>query len=463
MTNDTVEALETQTDIMQKALDYQIEYGLIWEEVNEKMRDLKPQELSGYILNHSKDYFSKSELERTNDSENIKEKVELMYKDIKAIAEGKGINTEVNEDYQTDTPKSDSQTPLDKTVASGPNNDFTSLLSLQVQDLTKYIQQQNEEIDKEQKQELAQKEGTEQDGLIIEGLTEKADSFVSNPPEINPLGSEELIMPSSSSDLIIGDPATEEQKKSSIPVSDPRVSEENSDLEFLDSQDLTMPDSPEVFIDPQNTEANYEEEWKNIVKKHAPEGIYEQYLTMSQFLDKEHGAEALKWYFNRWMKSHPDKNEADFSKWLSQHWAGLKDWVWNNEKKEWINPPPYNTLKTIINQYRKYKGLEENKFENLSTKATGGSIQERKYDMPAAGISSGKPADLKDPKSKIRKKYAQGGDIDYTGPAWVDGTKNKPEHIFNFEQMQTLRAHLLDGIDTTSRAVAGLSNIIKYI
>lgn len=466
MTNDTVEALETQTDIMQKALDYQIEYGLIWEEVNKKMGDLSPDELSTYILNHSKDYFSKSELDRTNYSKEIKEKVALMYTNIKAIAAGKGINTEVDEDYLGDNPSPDSQTPLSETKIDSSSLGQSQLKSslINIDNIIKYIQQQNEEIDKdeEQKQEFTQKEETKQDGLIIEGLTEKADSFVSDPPEINPLGSEELIIPSSSSDLTIGDSATEKQIKSSIPVSDPRVSEENPDLKFLDSETLVMPDSPEVFIDPGSTEA-YEKEWKNIVKKNAPEGIYEQYLTMSQFLDKEHGADALRWYFNRWMNSHPDKNEVDFSKWLSQHWAGLKDWVWNNKKGEWINPPPYNTLKTIINQYRSHKRLGENKFENLSTKGTGKSIQERKYNMPAAGISSGKPANLNDPKSKIKKKYAQGGDIDYTGPAWVDGTKNKPEHIFNFEQMQTLRAHLLDGIDTTSRAVAGLSNIINSL
>ena len=31
-------------------------------------------------------------------------------------------------------------------------------------------------------------------------------------------------------------------------------------------------------------------------------------------------------------------------------------------------------------------------------------------------------------------RYASGGYVDYTGPAWVDGTKNKPEYMLNAKQ-----------------------------
>ena len=60
-----------------------------------------------------------------------------------------------------------------------------------------------------------------------------------------------------------------------------------------------------------------------------------------------------------------------------------------------------------------------------------------------------------------RLGFDKGGDIDFTGPAWVDGTKNEPEHIFNFQQMNKLREHLLNGVDVTHQAVNGLSNIIQ--
>ena len=32
---------------------------------------------------------------------------------------------------------------------------------------------------------------------------------------------------------------------------------------------------------------------------------------------------------------------------------------------------------------------------------------------------------------KSGKKYATGGLVDYTGPAWVDGTAGKPEAFLN--------------------------------
>lgn len=34
-------------------------------------------------------------------------------------------------------------------------------------------------------------------------------------------------------------------------------------------------------------------------------------------------------------------------------------------------------------------------------------------------------------KNEVLTKYASGGLVDYTGPAWVDGTPNKPELVLN--------------------------------
>ena len=37
---------------------------------------------------------------------------------------------------------------------------------------------------------------------------------------------------------------------------------------------------------------------------------------------------------------------------------------------------------------------------------------------------------------KDAKVYATGGYVDYTGPAWVDGTKSHPEYMLNATQTQ---------------------------
>ena len=41
---------------------------------------------------------------------------------------------------------------------------------------------------------------------------------------------------------------------------------------------------------------------------------------------------------------------------------------------------------------------------------------------------------VKDYAPLYKKRYASGGYVDYTGPAWVDGTKNKPEYMLNARQ-----------------------------
>ena len=40
-------------------------------------------------------------------------------------------------------------------------------------------------------------------------------------------------------------------------------------------------------------------------------------------------------------------------------------------------------------------------------------------------------------------RFKSGGLIDFTGPAWVDGTKSKPEGILNAEQLDMLRNSVL--------------------
>ena len=42
------------------------------------------------------------------------------------------------------------------------------------------------------------------------------------------------------------------------------------------------------------------------------------------------------------------------------------------------------------------------------------------------------------PNSVVKKKYAQGGLVNYTGPAWVDGTPTKPEAFLNAQDTQRI-------------------------
>ena len=73
-------------------------------------------------------------------------------------------------------------------------------------------------------------------------------------------------------------------------------------------------------------------------------------------------------------------------------------------------------------------------------------------------LKNGKDLESKLVKSKL-PKFAKGGSVDFTGPAWVDGTKNKPEQIFNYDQMEQLRKMFLDNLTATQIGIAGLSSI----
>jgi hypothetical protein len=52
----------------------------------------------------------------------------------------------------------------------------------------------------------------------------------------------------------------------------------------------------------------------------------------------------------------------------------------------------------------------------------------------------------------IPKAYNTGGLADFTGPAWLDGTKSRPEYVLNADQTKRFftLVDLLEGIDTKS-------------
>lgn len=68
----------------------------------------------------------------------------------------------------------------------------------------------------------------------------------------------------------------------------------------------------------------------------------------------------------------------------------------------------------------------------------------------------------------LKKKYATGGLVDYTGPAWVDGTKTKPEAFLsatdteNIRQMMDIMNILLSNFSTPSKSTyESSSNVVS--
>lgn len=59
------------------------------------------------------------------------------------------------------------------------------------------------------------------------------------------------------------------------------------------------------------------------------------------------------------------------------------------------------------------------------------------------------------------KKYKEGGLIDFTGPAWVDGTKSRPEGILNAEQLDMLRNSVLTRSNPIAALIADYSDSVR--
>ena len=141
-----------------------------------------------------------------------------------------------------------------------------------------------------------------------------------------------------------------------------------------------------------------------------------------------------------------------------------------------INPEvsPHDFLNYFLTYYGSGKGTPQS---STPPKGKGqGSGDGKKKDDPEekSGDDKSSPkgsllsliytwiAEGEDPNNPIEKKkkmwgspfkeYASGGIIDYTGPAWVDGTPQMPEYIMNHAQMESVRGliHSLGQIATVS-------------
>ncbi len=63
-------------------------------------------------------------------------------------------------------------------------------------------------------------------------------------------------------------------------------------------------------------------------------------------------------------------------------------------------------------------------------------------------------------KSVFSTTYKKGGLIDYTGPAWVDGTKKRPEGVLSAEQLNMLRNMVLTPKNPLTGLLSDLSNSV---
>ncbi len=79
----------------------------------------------------------------------------------------------------------------------------------------------------------------------------------------------------------------------------------------------------------------------------------------------------------------------------------------------------------------------------------------------SSGYTGGILKKLMEAATGSLKVYKKGGIIDFTGPAWVDGTKSKPEGILNAEQLDMLRNSVLTRSNPIAALIADYSDSVR--
>ena len=454
-TNETVEALNDQIELAQTSLDYQVKYGEIWQEVNEKMSELSPSQLAALITNNMPEYESSSPDARVQTLNSILEKLQLFESNIEYENLGKVMEELLSTTYSSNAGNFTKE-QKDKIEEAGRKAFLETDGSL-------------EEKKRAAKEAMNKKAGGYNTAFElnkkIEGLDTNSKTFKSeaesikakynsldseykNLIKIDDLNKKEADYDKKNKPTTTGGGNNEGSGGSSGGGSDGSSGGGSGDKKEEPDPD-TWGGAGAV---PKYTKKQLDKKWNEIIniqysKKH-PEGIARPYQII-KLIDPKYGGPALYKHFTAFMTKNYtgdiDEDARAYGKRLYPHTPALDD----SRPRFKGEIPPYNTLRTIVYLYT---GNEEVK-------------DVKKWPLQIETLGKGHTKKYKDKISKIlySKKYKKGGDIDFTGPAWVDGTKNKPEHIFNFEQMESLRAHLLSGVDTTSRAVAGLSNIINNL
>ena len=487
-TNETVEALNQQTEIAQTALDYQVKYGEIWEEVNEKLAN-SPKALVDFISKNQPDYLSESESARAKTLTDILEKIEIFSSNMKY----QGLADERDALLSKRTDSRFNNNAIKEEVLKIGQETFKNTEGT-VDEKNKAAQQAMESKIKEYGKTfnqddaasvtnkinslgkinfLNQKESVENARKAYDALSEEAKQYVSQ-DTLNKLkvaeyrikqikavggGTPEPPPASEQTGAGTGTSSSSPVKTGARTLSTPEKKEDKGLAAYSDAKKNLYDSKKSNSTGIKGTLTNIENYAKNNGLKYGDEALKKRYLKLYKEGKTPHDI----------AKTFSGYNDINFKGMLGEYYLSKKlvalDFKkgrsyytkWNSAKNE----PDANTKKNA-----NYKKTGTYKLSDISYNTKKKYYKIGGYYYPADENPFTKiiPQSI-DLLKKVPNvtKFEKGGEIDFTGPAWVDGTKNKPEHIFNFEQMQALRAHLLSGVDTTARAVAGLTNIIDNL
>ena len=379
--NKQIDALNAQTDLMQSVLDHQVEYGLIWEEVQDKMSGVNAKELASYITNNSQGFLADNPQKQ---KDQITQAIE---------------NAQIYNDNRRDISLKDSIADLAKENSELNNSGVQEALLKIGQDAynsydTKTV------VDSKGKESQVRTTHQERLEHASRAMAEAAkntswtNSKKVEEPKVNPPAAQPV----------------ESQPVNSGQVEPEKPSRRPLPQENYSFNNFTPVPAAEAFLNE-----------KTIFKKGTP------YFSASEIKESY----------------EPGDTSTAFKKEKNVKILGIS------------SSPIYTYEHTISSDPVTGKTSEGTKKSYMI------KVQTEAGNTWLVPLRKKYLKDGEQERDRIKKaglpKFENGGEIDFTGLAWVDGSKNKPEHIFNAEQMDFLKQGLTNNVNLTSSLVSSLN------
>ena len=398
-----LEKLQTQIDLMTETLEYQKENGLLWQEVYEIMNQWTPEQIVQFIEQYTKSYQENSTLQNEEDTKETQKQVE-MYKhdaELKAEKEKEGNNGEKEE------------SPFEKFIKKHIEN-------------------------------IGPEAGVSEKGFKDTNLEEKQNAF----------NSAQEAYDKAQADY---DKAVYEKGKNSKAA--------KSAKKELDKKKKAL-DTAKTNLDTANKQTAFNEKQNAVAKKaeiikgneEEIEAIYNKAYEEAQgsTADKELIAQAAANDYMSSLEAQVVSTKA------AQYYSDKKtkkpaSWQKSNGKKT-TGKLPEGTAVTITGVDRNENPTKiRGEFTDPSGTLRTGYFKTSSIQNWNAGII--------DNLKKLHETgyipvFKQGGLVDFTGPAWVDGTKAKPEAFLSASDTAMLKSKIFSNSDGSLKSlVAALERI----
>ena len=419
--NKQIEALSEQTDIMQTALDYQVKYGEILKEVNKHLREWTTDQIGEYILRQDPNYLGKTQEEKNNFWKDLKQTIQQYTAkrddDIKTEADNKQKAATVTSMIKK-LPKTAGL--ADKKEVKAARKAYNSLTD----DQKKLVKDKtlNRLTNAEAQVKTAEEKEAKRVAARNTTINGKLDNIAKKQPET--LSNENF-----------------RNKVFNVGVNTYEKTKGTEEEKVAAAKTAMKQETNNIYAAAEASAEKITQQVADQIRQKYGDGI------VNNLAKKYYSSRALSIYLQSGGDELLTKQQI-----FDAFNGEVENEVNIRANEAWKAFAKGNNISAIEDKsiFAKLKGSFINTYNQ-----TQGSYKKRKQ---AAEIAA-----LDILHSKDVKRYATGGEIDYTGLAWVDGSKTKPEYIFNDQQMEFLKSGLYNNVNLTNSLVSSLGSILDKI